>query len=60
MGPIQLARHRIELTLADTSPIHATLYPAGPKARELDRNQIEKMLELRVIELFQTEWASPI
>lgn len=44
-----------ELSTGDTRPIHSVPYPAGPKAVELDKNEIAKVVEPEVIELALTE-----
>lgn len=44
----------------DTRPIQYAQYRADLKAREFEKKEIAKILELEVIELAQPVWASPI
>lgn len=43
-GKISIVKHQIDLSPAQSKPIRFVLYRAGPKARELERNEIDKML----------------
>ena len=60
LGHIHAATHRIELVADDTLPVHCAPYRAGPNAREFERQEMQKMVDMGVIEPAQTEWASPI
>lgn len=60
LGTIQTVKHRIDLDPPKAKPIHSAPYRAGPAARQLEREEIDKMLRMGVIEPAQTEWASPI
>lgn len=44
----------------DVNPIHSALYRVGPKARQFEKNEIDKMFSERVVEAAQSEWAAPI
>lgn len=44
----------------DSRPIHATQYPAGPKARKLENQEINIILAMDAIHHAQMEWASAI
>ena len=59
LGEINTTVHRIEL-IPETLPIAQARYRAGPKAREIEDPEVKKMLEARVIEPVQSEWASPV
>lgn len=59
LGEIQIAQHCIEL-VPGTRPIAQPPYRAGPKAREVEGKEVEKMLKAGVIEPAQSEWASPV
>ena len=60
LGTITAAKHRIDLDPVDSRPIHSAPYRAGPKAREFEKQEIQKMLAMNVIEPAQSEWAAPI
>lgn len=57
---VRTAKHRIKWLPKDTLPVYSATFPAGPKAWEIQKNEIAKMLQLEVIKLAQTNWASPI
>jgi hypothetical protein len=59
LGNVTATSHRIDLT-PGACPVHAHPYRAGPRERELDREEIEQMLTQGVIEPATSEWASPI
>ena len=59
LGEINTTVHRIEL-IPETRPVAQAPYWAGPKAREIEDSEVTKMLEARVIEPAQSEWASPV
>ena len=59
LGEINTTVHRIEL-VPETRPIAQAPYRAGPKAREIEAAEVQKMLEAGVIEPAQSEWASPV
>lgn len=60
LGRIIVGRNRIELIPRNTRLIHCAPCRTGPKARELEQMEIEKMLSQQVSELAQTEWAALI
>lgn len=60
LGPINIARHQINLFLADAKPIHFELYQKGPRVREIDKSEIVEMLSERGIEPVYTKCAKPI
>lgn len=47
--------HRVDLELSDERPIHSELYRAGPKSCDLEKPDIDNMLEMNVINPVQTE-----
>ena len=59
LGESNTALHRIEL-IPETRPIAQAPYRAGPRARDIEYSDVRKMLEAGVIELVQSEWASPV
>ena len=59
LGHITVAKHRIDLK-PNSKPVYQAPYRAGPKQRELEREQIETMLKADVIEASSSEWAAPI
>lgn len=54
IGRIKEVKHRIELTLETDRPIHISLYPAGPAARQFQKWEIDKMVAQGVIEPSET------
>lgn len=60
LGRKSTAKHRVELVDPNTPPVPSAPYRAGPKARELEKTEINKVLAENIIEPAQTEWASPI
>ena len=59
LGTVTATSHRIDV-VPGAKPIHAQPYRAGARAREVERQEIEKMLTQKVIEPASSEWASPI
>lgn len=51
---------RVELFSPGARQIHAVPYGAGLKARGAERDEVDKMLAITIIEPAQTEWASQI
>jgi hypothetical protein len=51
--------HRINLN-PGSKPVHAQPYRAGPRARELERQDVSRILKAGFIEPESTEWASPV
>jgi hypothetical protein len=56
-GEIVGVEHRI---ITQGGPTRQKPYRAGPRARESERLEVERMLELDVIEPSKSEWASPV
>ena len=59
LGSVKVTEHRIKLKL-DSKPVFSQPYRAGPKAREVEEKEVNKMLDADVIERAKTEWASPV
>ena len=59
LGEIRTTQHYIDL-LPGSRPVAQQPYRAGPKARELEQREVEKMLQAGVIEPSQSAWASPV
>ena len=59
LGNIRVTQHRIELKPGST-PVHTQPYKAGPKARQVEKEHVSKMLDAGVIETANSEWASPV
>jgi Reverse transcriptase (RNA-dependent DNA polymerase) len=59
LGEIKATKHRIQL-IPGSKPVHSHPYRAGPKAREMERQEVERMLKADVIEPACSEWASPV
>jgi hypothetical protein len=57
LGHAHTTHHRIELT-PGAKPIHSHPYRAGPRAREVEAAEVQRMLKAGVIEPSTTEWAS--
>lgn len=60
METVKDAKHIIELTSPDASPIDSVHYRAGKAARTFEKTEIGRLLEMNVIEPVQMEGASTI
>lgn len=60
LGKISVAKHRTESDLSNAAPIQASLYRAGPRQRNLEREEVYQMIKAGVAEPIITERASPI
>jgi hypothetical protein len=58
LGRVHATEHWIEYNLG-SKPVHAQPYRAGPRAREMERQEFPRMLKAGVIALASTDWASP-
>ena len=56
---IRTTEHRINLQ-PDARPIAQNPYRAGPRARVVEQEEVDRMLQAGVIEPAQSEWASPV
>ena len=52
-----MTNHRIDLK-EGTRPVHCQPYRAGPKSREIQQSEVDKMLKAGFIEPACSEWAS--
>jgi hypothetical protein len=59
LGHVHSTSHRIDL-VSGAKPIHAQPYRAGPRAREADSAEVQRMLKERVSEPANSDWASPV
>ena len=59
LGEITATEHRIELA-PGTKPIRQAPYRQGHRGRDVQAEEISKMLEAGVIEPATSEWASPV
>jgi transposase InsO family protein len=59
LGQVNTTHHRIELK-PGSKPIHSHPYRAGPRAREAEAAEVQRMLKAGVIEQAHSEWASPV
>jgi Reverse transcriptase (RNA-dependent DNA polymerase) len=59
LGHVHSTSHRIDL-VPGAKPIHAQPYRAGPRAREAESAEGQRMLKARVIEPANSDWASPV
>ena len=59
LGEIRVMDHHIELP-PDTRPIAQQPYRAGPKAREFEETEVQRMLRDGIIEPSMSSWASPV
>lgn len=60
LGHIETATNRVQLDPPASRLIHSVPYRAGPKARDSEKNGIDNMLSMNVVEWPQTEWALPV
>jgi len=59
LGELSVTTHRIDLQ-PGAKPVYQAPYRAGAKAREIEREEVERMLKADVIEPAISEWASPV
>jgi hypothetical protein len=59
LGHVHYTSHRIDL-VPGAKRIHAQPYRAGPRAREAESAEVQRMLKARVIEPANSDWASPV
>lgn len=57
---ITIATHCIKLDPSNCWPVHAAPYRAGPKTYAVEKDEIDNMLRMNIIEPAQTEWESPV
>lgn len=58
LGRTIIAKHRIELSSGKEEPVPCAPYRTGPKAREIEKAQVQKMLYMKVIDPAKTEWTT--
>jgi hypothetical protein len=59
LGHVHASNHKIEL-LPGARPVRSHPYRAGPRAREAEATEVQRMLKSGVIEPASSEWASPV
>ena len=59
LGEIHTTEYHIDVT-PSARPIASALYRAGPKVRETEQAEVERMLLAGVIEPSKSAWASPV
>jgi transposase InsO family protein len=59
LGEVRVTEHRIELQ-AGARPVYQAPYRAGQKGRDVEKKEVERMLQAGVIEPANSEWASPV
>jgi len=59
LGSMKATEHRIELK-PGSQPVRLSPCRIGPKTRELNKAQVDRMLKLEVIDPSQSKWASPV
>ena len=59
LGRVNITTHRLDLE-EGARPSYAQPYRAGPEKRRIIEEEIEKMLDLGVIEPAVSEWAAPV
>jgi len=59
LGSIKATEHGIELK-PGSKPVRLSPYRMGPRTREFIKAQVDRLLKLEVIELSQSELASPV
>lgn len=59
LGQIAATEHHIDV-LPGTRPIAQPPYRAGPRARQIEQEHVDSMLEKGIIEPAQSAWASPV
>ena len=59
LGDLKATEYRIQLA-PGSKPFHQAPYRAGPLQRQMEKKQIEKILEKGVIEPATKDWASPV
>lgn len=60
LGQTNLAPYKLKLSSLGARMVHAVPYRAGLKAREGEKEEIDKMLTMKVIKPAQTGQALPI
>ena len=59
LGEISITEHPIDV-FPDTRPIAQNPYRAGPKARQFESAEVERMLESGIIRPSKSPWSSPV
>lgn len=59
-GTVRTVKHSLDLDPPEAKHIRSAPYRDGPRALHLDNEEIDKLKSMKLIELAQSEWASPI
>ena len=59
LGEITATKHSIRL-IEGARPSQSAPYLAGPKTRELEKEEVRRQLEAGLIEESNSEWAAPV
>jgi Reverse transcriptase (RNA-dependent DNA polymerase) len=59
LGELSITKHRIDLQ-ENAKPAYQAPYCAGKQSREIERQEVDRMLKAGVIEPATSEWASPV
>ena len=59
LGTVKATQHRIDL-IDGAKPVYQPPYKAGPTARQIEKEEVQRMLAAGVIEPSMAEWASPV
>lgn len=60
LGRIKITKLRFALLQPDTTPVYSAAYQAGPKTREVEKAESDKIFAKYIIEQSLAEWAAPI
>lgn len=60
LGKISKAQYQIDSEPVKEKSLHWAPYRAGPNPRQFGKSELDKMLEVKVIEMAETEWAGPV
>lgn len=55
-----ITKHRIEFAPGQENPMHCAPYCVKPKARECEKSETDKTLEMKVLGTAEAEWGDPI
>ena len=59
LGELSITKHRIDLQ-ENAKPAYQAPYRAGKQSRDIERQEVDRMLKAGVIEPATSEWASPV
>jgi hypothetical protein len=59
LGELSITKHRIDLQ-ENAKPAYQASYRAGKQSREIERQEVDRMLKAGVIDPATSEWDSPV